>query len=74
MWRDVKQMTIWSLADEKRKKKMTNQKGLSVINNLKQTQSRKSRCWTDEMYVSRSPNVNTGYTYYNYKIHTLLTM
>ena len=33
--------------------------------------SGKSGCLTDEASVSRTPNLNTGDTYHNYKIHTL---
>ena len=37
----------------------------------KQTHNGKSRCLTDEAGVSRTPNVNTGDTYYYYEMHTL---
>ena len=37
----------------------------------KQTHSGKSGCLTDETGLSRTPNVNTEDTYYNYDMHTL---
>ena len=33
----------------------------------------KSWYWTDETDASRTPNVNTGDTYYNYEIHRLIS-
>ena len=49
---------------------MTNLKRLSGTVS-KQMHSGKSGCLKDEAYVSRTPNVNTGDTYYNYEMHTL---
>ena len=48
---------------------MTIQKGLSGTISL-QIPWGKSRCLTDEADVSRTPNVNTADTYYDYKMRT----
>ena len=40
----------------------------------KQTHSGKIGCLKDEAGVSRTPNVNTGDTYYNYEMHTLTSL
>ena len=68
--KDVEQMDIRCLADEKGYRRMTTPKGLlGTIS--KQMHSEKSGCWTNKAYVSRTPNVHTWDTYDNYEMHTL---
>ena len=56
-------MNIGSLADESGYRRMITPKGL-LVTISKQTHSGKSGCLTDEAGVSRTPNENTGATYY----------